>query len=60
MDEGKVVKLVDAKYKDLWEQRIPSDMLYQLAIYANSGTGNKTATIIYPQLMICLLFKRLT
>ncbi len=48
MHEGKVVKLVDAKYKDLWEQRIPSDMLYQLAIYATSGTGNKTATIIYP------------
>lgn len=48
MDEGKVVKLVDAKYKDLWNNRISSDMLYQLAIYAISGTGNKTATILYP------------
>ncbi|MDS9471549.1 hypothetical protein [Sporosarcina pasteurii] len=48
MKGGKVVKLLDAKYCDLWERNLPSDMLYQLAIYAISGVGNKTATIIYP------------
>ncbi|WP_159439931.1 McrC family protein [Bacillus sinesaloumensis] len=50
MKNNKVVKLMDAKYKDLWEHALPRDMLYQLAIYALSSEGNKTATIIYPSL----------
>lgn len=48
VSDGRVVKHLDAKYKDLWNQRIPSNMLYQLAIYAMSGTASKTSTIIYP------------
>lgn len=48
MRDGRVAKLMDAKYRNLWERSLPSDMLYQLAIYAVSGVGNKTATILYP------------
>lgn len=48
ISEGKLVKILDAKYKDLWGERIPSNMLYQLAIYAMNVDGNKEATIIYP------------
>lgn len=46
LDRGKIAFLLDAKYRDLWAEPLPRDMLYQLAIYA-FGHGRQ-AVIVYP------------
>ncbi len=48
MSRGKVAAVLDAKYRDLWVHSVPSNMLYQLAIYALGQPDVDKAAILYP------------
>jgi 5-methylcytosine-specific restriction enzyme subunit McrC len=50
MQDGKLIAMLDAKYRDIWNKGLPRDMLYQLGIYALSQGHRGNSTILYPSI----------
>jgi len=51
MQNGRMAAVLDAKYRDLWRESLPREMLYQLSIYALGRAGkDRIAVILFPTL----------
>jgi hypothetical protein len=45
-DAAELKGFLDAKYRDVWERRLPADWLYQLSIYA-LASPTRTSVLLY-------------
>jgi 5-methylcytosine-specific restriction enzyme subunit McrC len=48
LHDGRVVRFLDAKYRDLWNTSLPPHMLYQLALYATTDGAENCSVMLYP------------
>lgn len=47
---ARIMAVLDAKYRDLWETPLPREMLYQLVMYTSTSESSGRAVILYPTL----------
>lgn len=49
---GRVLAVLDTKYKDLWHDKLPREILYQMSVYSlawgDAGSGDLPAVVLYP------------